>query len=301
MRDISIKYKTFRTARSSAELKVKRSTIRAIKTGNLPKSDPLVVAKIAGIQSAKITSRIIPYCHQVPLDFVNVDIIPGRNSITIYSEVKAIWKTGVEMESLVAVTVAALTLYDMLKPIDETMEIGSIKIIKKTGGISKLKETGNGLTSSVLVISDSVSKGKVRDQSGKFLLGVLKKFKFQVLCYKVLPDEISAIEKEIRDLADKKKVGLVVTTGGTGIGPRDVTPEATLAVIDKRLEGIEETFRSYGQERLPTAMLTRCVVGVRGKTLIVNLPGSLQGVEDGVNVLFPSIFHIFKMIKGKGH
>jgi molybdenum cofactor synthesis domain-containing protein len=92
-----------------------------------------------------------------------------------------------------------------------------------------------------------------------------------------------------------------VTTGGTGIGPRDITPEATLNIIDRRLRGVEEALRSYGQDRTPMSMMSRGVVGVRGKAIIVNLPGSRGGVEDGMNAIFPAILHAFKMIRGGGH
>jgi len=301
MRDVSSKYNTLRTAKASAELKISKATTRAITTGNVPKADPLGVAKVAGIQAAKNTSLIIPYCHQVPLDWVSIEISLKKDSIHISTEVKAIWKTGVEMEALVAASTSALTLYDMLKPIDEEMEIVSVKLLEKKGGKSQMTLYGRGMTAAVLVISDSVSAGKAKDTSGKFLGEKLKSFKFHVSYFKVVPDEQTIIENELKNLADKKKVDIVITTGGTGTGPRDVTPEATLAVIERRLDGVEETLRDYGQNRIPMAMLTRGVVGIRGKTLIINLPGSRRAVEEGMNVLFPAILHVFIMMKGGGH
>src|ERR1041385_5349430 len=301
MRDVSSKAHTLRTAKPTATLNVSKSTIEAIKSGNVPKADPLGVAKVAGIQAAKNTSLLIPYCHQVPLDFVGVDIILDSDSITVNTEVKAIWKTGVEMEALAAASGAALTLYDMLKIIDDSMQIVSITLLRKTGGKSSIKETGEGLSAAVLVMSDSVSKGVKEDTSGKYLVECLKGFKFHVSNYKVLPDDSGLIERELKELADKEKVDLIVTTGGTGVGPRDVTPEATKGVIDRKLEGVEAAIHSFGQDRLPMAMFSRGVVGVRGKTLIINFPGSRGGVEDGMNALFPAIIHTFRMIRGEGH
>ncbi len=301
MRDVSAKSNTLRTAKAEATLVVSPATIEAIKTGNLPKADPLAVARVAGIQSAKNTSVLIPYCHQVPLDFVSVDIQLGSDSMTITTEVKAIWKTGVEMEAIVAASSAALTLYDMLKIIDEEMEIVSVKLLSKKGGKSDFKETGEGLTAAVLVLSDSVSTGLSEDSSGKLLAKKLEGFRFKVIGVRVLPDEKESIEQELRKLVDKENVDLIITTGGTGISPRDVTPEATLAVIDRRLEGIEETLRSYGQSRIPTSMLSRCVVGLRGKTLIMNFPGSVGGVIDGMDSIFPQVIHVFRMLRGEKH
>ena len=301
MRDVSSKYNTLRTAKAVAKLKVSPSTIQAIKAGKVPKADPIGVARVAGIQAAKNTSLLIPYCHQVPLDFVGVEILVNSESITINTGAKAIWKTGVEMEASVVASAAALTLYDMLKPIDESMEIVSVKLLEKKGGKSNIKETGKGLKAAVVVMSDSVSKGKREDISGKHVVERLKEFRFQVSQYKVLPDDRKFIEKELKTFADKKRIDLIVTTGGTGVGPRDVTPEAVLNIIDRRLEGMEEALHRFGQERLPLAMLSRSVVGLRGKTLIVTLPGSKSGVEDGINALFPGIIHVFKMLKGGGH
>ena len=164
-----------------------------------------------------------------------------------------------------------------------------------------MKANGEGLRAVVLVMSDSVSKGKSEDVSGKILAERLKGLRFKVTDVRVLSDERKVIEKELKAFADKKKIDLIVTTGGTGIGPRDVTPEATLAVIERRLNGVEEALRSFGQDRIPMAMLSRSVVGVRGKTLIVNLPGSKGGVQDGIDAIFPAILHVFRMLKGERH
>ncbi len=301
MRDVSYKSNTLRTAKAQATLVVSGSTIDAIKSGNVPKADPLAVAKVAGIQAAKNTSVFIPYCHQVPLDCVTIDIQLHPNSMVITADVKAIWKTGVEMEALVAASTVALTLYDMLKIIDKKMEITSVTLLEKTGGKSSIKEHGEGLKAAILVLSDSVSKGTKKDRSGKILEEKLKSLKLQISSFNILPDEQAAIETELKKLIDIEKIDLIVTTGGTGISPRDVTPEATLAVIDRRLNGIEETLRAYGQDRLPTAMFSRCVVGVRGQSLIINFPGSVGGVTDGMNAIFPSVLHVFKMLRGDKH
>ncbi len=300
-RDVSSKADTLRSAKAVASLSVSPSTVEAIRSGKVPKADPLAVAKVAAIQSAKQTSLLIPYCHQVPLDYIGVDIRLENDAIFISTEVKAIWKTGVEMEALVAASAAALTLYDMLKIIDNTMEIQSVRLTEKKGGKSAIRESVAGLTAAVIVLSDSVSKGEKEDESGKILLRRLQEFEIDVSHYAVLPDDRAMIEKTLCTLADGGKFNLIVTTGGTGIGPRDVTPEATAAVIERRLDGVEETLRTFGQHRIATAMFSRSVAGVRGSTLIVNFPGSSSGVEDGINALFPSILHSFRMLNGEGH
>ncbi len=301
MRDVSSKYSSLRTAKAAAILSVRPETIAAIKSGQLPKADPIAVARVAGIQAAKQTSTIIPYCHQVPIDYVGIDIQLLESSIEVLSEVKAIWKTGVEMEALVAASTAALTLYDMLKIIDDTMEVKAVRLLEKKGGKSSLRVSGKGLKAGVLVVSDSVSAKKSEDRSGKILAERLGALNFEVAYCEVLPDERSLIEAHLKGHADRKDVDLILTTGGTGIGPRDVTPEATLAVIERRLEGVEEAIRSFGQERLPMAMLSRAVAGTRGSTIIVNLPGSPGGVRDGIDAAFPALSHAFGMLRGEGH
>jgi len=301
MRDVSSKYLSLRTAKATATLKVSTGTIEAIKSGNVPKADPLAVAKVAAIQAAKNTSLLIPYCHQVPLDFVDVRCEIRDSRIEISAEVKAIWRTGVEMEALIAASTAALTLYDMLKIIDDSLVIEQVKLIEKKGGKSEINEIGEGAKAAVLVISDSVSAGMKEDTSGKLLVEHLKSFQLSSVNYIIVPDDRTCIEKELKHFADVEKVDLIVTTGGTGVGPRDVTPEATRSVIERELEGVEEALRNYGQERTPYAMFARQVVGVRGKTVIVNLPGSRKGVEDGLNALLPTVFHLFAMLEGKGH
>ena len=301
MRDVSIKQSTLRTARATAVLAVSPATIEAVRTGNVPKADPLGVARVAGIQAAKNTSLLIPYCHQVPLDYVGVTIALEDSQIVINTEVKAIWKTGVEMEALVAASTSALTLYDMLKIIDDRMEIQSVRLLEKKGGKSGSRDSAEGLTAAVLVMSDSVSRGEKEDLSGKLLVERLRGLGFKVSILKIIPDDCPRIVKELNDLSQDGGVDMVVTTGGTGAGPRDVTPEATLSVIERRLEGVEEALRTYGGDRIPTAMLSRGVAGIRGKTVIVNLPGSRGGAEDGIHALFPGILHVFRMMRGEGH
>ncbi|HTY58453.1 MAG TPA: cyclic pyranopterin monophosphate synthase MoaC, partial [Bacteroidota bacterium] len=139
MRDVSRKPDTLRTASATATLKCLPATVAAIRTGNVPKADPLAVARVAGIQAAKNTSLMIPYCHQVPLDFAGVEITLGEGSIVIATSVSAVWKTGVEMEALVAASAAALTLYDMLKIIDASMEIIDVRLTGKKGGKSDFR------------------------------------------------------------------------------------------------------------------------------------------------------------------
>jgi cyclic pyranopterin monophosphate synthase len=302
LRDISRKINTFRTAKAHAVLKASPDTIRRIQSGDLPKADPLPIARVAAVQAAKNTSQIIPYCHPMPIEFVGVDFVLGTDKIDIDVEVKAIYKTGVEMEALTAASVAALTLYDMLKIIDEDMEIGTVRLVQKKGGKSDFKDKKlDGLKCAVLVMSDSVSEGKKTDESGRLIEKRLRDEGLEVADYRVIPDEREQIEKQLKQYADEMKIDFVITTGGTGLSPRDCTPEAMANVIERNVPGMAEAARAYGQDRTPYSMLSRGMCGVRGKTLIVNLPGSRGGVADSLDALFPAVLHAFNMMRAGRH
>ncbi len=302
MIDISHKIKTLRTAIAQSTLKVSPKTITRIRRNEVPKGNPLEVAKVAAVQAAKNTSGIIPYCHPLPVDFVGVEYNIGKRIIEIRTTVKAIYKTGVEMEALTAASVAALTMYDMLKMFDDEMEITGVKLVSKTGGKSDYRKAISiPLRAAVLVFSDSISAGKKEDKSGKLIQERLKNLGVKVADYKVISDDREKIEMQLKTYADKQKFDLVVTTGGTGFGPRDNAPEAIAHVIEYEAPGIVEAARVYGQERTPLAMLSRAKAGVRGKTLIINMPGSRKAVAQSFEALFPTVLHAFAMIAGGGH
>ena len=302
MFNVSNKPDTYREAVSLAVLKVNPSTISLIKKGKSPKGDIIEAAKISATMAAKRTWDLIPYCHPIPIDQVLVEVFLRQDSIEIAVEVKSVWKTGVEMESLTGACIGALTIYDMLKPVDDTLSIGSVRLLSKSGGIKDFHEHGNKkIKAAVLVISDSVASGKRIDKSGKAIVDKLLKDGVEVIEYKILPDDIHLIEHHLKEFCDDSRADLILTSGGTGLGPRDVTPEATHKVLEKEVVGISETTRAYGQRRLPLSMLSRGLSGVRGKTLIINLPGSVRAVSESMDSLFPGILHAFRMLEGHGH
>jgi molybdenum cofactor biosynthesis protein MoaC len=302
MKDISDKSTTLRTARAKAIVRVTPFIIEQIKNDKIPKGDPRSVAKIAAIQAAKNTWQIIPYCHQLPIDFVGVDLDLRGDIIEISTHVKAIHKTGVEMEAMTAASIAALTVYDMLKFLDTEIKIESVALIQKTGGKSDfLDRQDSKLKAAVLVMSDSISSGKAVDKSGKLAVEKLNAEGIDVVDYKIISDDEEEVIQAIKALSDEKQVDLIITSGGTGIGPRDNTPKALTELIDREIPGISETIRAYGQARNLFAMFSRSKVGFRKNTLIISLPGSSSGVKEGLNAIFPAITHIFAMNAGKKH
>ena len=302
MIDVSRKSSTLRTARASARVSVKLETNRAIQEGRVPKGDPLIVARVAAIQSAKNTQLIIPYCHPVPLDFVGVEFSLGDNYIDVRTEVKAVWKTGVEMEAMTAASTAALTLYDMLKMIDNDLVIEEVRLESKTGGKSDSKEAfATSLRAAVLVLSDSVAAGVKRDTAGEAIAKFLQEKGLTLQIKEVVPDDEYLIAERLIHYADELEVDLILTTGGTGLGPRDVTPEATGRIIERAIPGLAEALRNFGSARTPHASLTRALAGQRGKTIIVNLPGSERGAIESLDAIMPALLHACVIILGGEH
>jgi len=306
MSDVSIKGDTLRIANAQAIIKVSSDSIDLIKHKRTPKGDIVEAAKISAALGAKKTWELIPYCHSIPIDHISTQILLYESSIKIKVSVKSVWKTGVEMEALTGCCTAALTIYDMLKPIDNHLIIESIKLLDKTGGKTDFMENiDKKITVAIFVISDSTFNGTRIDQSGKMIVNRLENVditkNIEIVGYEILPDNIDKIKTYLIKYSDEKKVDLIITSGGTGFSKRDVTPEATKMVIDKDANGISEAIRSYGQRRTPLSMLSRGITGTRGETLIVNLPGSTKAVLESLDLLLPSIFHVFNMLGGKGH
>jgi molybdenum cofactor biosynthesis protein MoaC len=302
MFDVSIKPDTYRVAKAQAILKIDPNTNILINEGKSPKGDVVEAAKISATLGAKRTSDLIPYCHPIPIDQVRVEVSIKPEHIEVVVEVKSVWKTGVEIEALTGACIGVLTIYDMLKPIDNSLSITSVKLLQKSGGMKDLeiKEKIN-IKAVVIVVSDSVAGGRRKDKSGNVIVDILRKKGIDVVGYEKLSDDVNLIEDNLKKYCDEPQVDLILTTGGTGLGPRDVTPEATMKVIDREVSGISEASRAYGQRRTPLAMFSRGLAGVRKKTLIINLPGSTRAVSEYMDFLFPSIKHAFKMMEGQGH
>ncbi|MCL4306384.1 bifunctional molybdenum cofactor biosynthesis protein MoaC/MoaB [bacterium] len=302
MIDVSEKNPTLRFAVAESVLTVSPQVIERIKAGTVPKGNPLEVARVAGVMAAKKTSEIIPFCHPVPIEYIKIEHSVADDRITLTATVKGIYRTGMEMEAMTASAVAALTVYDMLKMLDDNMELLSVRLLKKQGGKSDFRDAfSEPLRAAVLVMSDSVAAGKKSDASGLLIRDRLSSLGLEIIKYEIVPDDKVLIADTLKKYCDEDHVDLVMTTGGTGFSPRDTTPEAMQDVIEREVPGIPEAIRTYGQERTPYAMLSRARAGLRGNTLIVNLPGSKRGVQESLDALFPGMLHAFQMIWGGGH
>ena len=301
MVDITHKNNTLRTAVAQASVKVSSlKTIEAILTKQIPKGDVFEMAKTAGLFAAKRTSDMIPDCHPLPIEFTSVEYVVENLLIHVKVTIKTLYKTGVEVEAMHAASVVAITMYDMLKPVDKGIEIENIKLLDKKGGKSSYKDSGKGINAAVIVCSDSISAGQKEDRAGKAIISKLESCDISISEYTIIPDEFDQIQEKTTALQQAGNQ-LIIFTGGTGLSSRDVTPQALEPLIEQRIPGVEEAIRSYGQNRMPYAMLSRSVAGVIGNTIVLALPGSTNGAKESMDAIFPAVLHAFKILKGAQH
>ncbi|HSI99605.1 MAG TPA: bifunctional molybdenum cofactor biosynthesis protein MoaC/MoaB [Patescibacteria group bacterium] len=309
MVDVGDKPVTSRRAVARAVVRFDPAVLGALIDAGGPKGDAFVTARLAGIGAAKRTADLIPLCHPLPLDRVEVELTPDRTggTVTIRAEARATARTGVEMEALTAASVAALTLYDMAKALQRDIVIERIELLEKSGGRSgdyarEAVATEPATHEAVVVTcSNRSAAGEREDASGPALVARLRDAGFDVAAVPiVVRDDESEIAALLARLADAGH-RLVLTTGGTGLTPTDVTPAATRRVIDREAPGLAELMRSVGIASTPMAALSRAVVGTRGATLIANLPGSPKGATESLDALLPVLRHALEQLAGGDH
>jgi cyclic pyranopterin phosphate synthase len=296
MIDITHKSTTLREATAEATVSVSTpATIAAIRERRVPKGDVIEAARIAGLFGIKRTADMIPDCHPLPVEHAEVTSSVQDMAVVITVKVRTIYRTGVEVEAMHGASVAALTLYDMLKPIDKGITIDRIRLVEKKGGKSDRQDSfDRELRAAVLVISDSVAAGKKEDKAGAAIGERLKKIGVAVAVQGLVPDEPEQIAAQVKAWAEQG-LDLILTTGGTGLSPRDRTPEAIAPILDREVPGIMEAARSYGQQRVPLAMMSRGIAGMIGRTLVITLPGSTRGAQETMDALFPFVLHVVKV------
>lgn len=319
MIDVGRKRVTRRRAIAAGTITVGPVAFRKIKEKALPKGDVLALAEIAGITGAKKTPDLIPMCHTLPLDQVTIHcVLREPDAVDVYCQVTAHAKTGVEMEAIMGTQAALATIWDLVKGTEPNLLIGDIKLLVKEGGKSGLwinpdgipdwleaqlppQNTLQGIKAALLVMSDRASKGEYEDKSGVLLKELLEQAGAQLTGYDVIPDQPETIAEHIRKLCDEEKPDLLLASGGTGPGPRDVTPEVVEDLCDRMLDGLGEVLRRESAAFTDTAWLSRMTAGMRGGTLIIALPGSPKAVKECWEIVAPFLGDALQKIAGQGH
>ena len=323
MVDVGAKQETKRTAIARAVVELNAHTLELLKAKALPKGDVLTVAQVAGIMAAKRTAELIPMCHPVAITHADVrfSVQDEPPAVILEASASTTGRTGVEMEAIIAAQIAAATIYDMVKAVQKDVVIRDVRLILKSGGKSGLFKTddpllfevedtllplpkplpeawnGEGLAVACFTLSDQGYAGMRVDESGPALLDMLSELSPAKRELFLLPDDPRALRKLVRDLASSGW-GLIVTTGGTGLSPRDFTPEALLPVLDRRLPGFEQVMFSKGLAHTPRAVLSRCLAGTLGRTMLIALPGSRLASQENLAALLPVLPHALEKLNG---
>ena len=322
MIDVGEKPATPRRAVAEGTIRMSESAYFAIKEKRNPKGDVLSIAEVAGILAAKNTPSLIPLCHPLPIESVRVRCLPIDESfsVTVQCEVSTTAKTGVEMEALCGVNGALLAIYDLSKAVDPTLTISNIRLNIKEGGKSGTQddridafsdklERSEAISPSfslamakaiVITLSDRAASQNYLDSSGPLIADFLKKRGATILENILISDDPNKLT-EILETAIENKIHLIITTGGTGLGPRDCTPETIASIADKEIQGIGETLRLSGSNKTKMAWLSRSGGWIAKSTLIIALPGNPKAVSEGLEVLDQLLPHALHTISGGDH
>ncbi len=319
MIDVGRKRPTRRRAIACGTIRMNKEAFQAVRDGTLPKGNVLALAEAAGITGAKKTPDLIPMCHTLPLDQVTIhcDLDVQDHSITVYAQAAAFAKTGVEMEALAGVNAALLTIWDLTKGTDPNLSIEGVRLLVKTGGKSGIWVNPDGIPqwledqlpdasflrgkkATILVMSDRASKGEYADQSGVLLKDLLAAAGAEIAAYEVVPDQEEDIAQAITSLCKSGQPDLLIATGGTGPGPRDVTPEVLEKISDRMLEGLGNVLRAESLHYTDTAWLSRMTAGMVGTTLVIAFPGSPKAVKECWEILSPFLGDALEKIQKQG-
>ncbi len=320
MIDVGGKRHTTRRAIAAGTIHLGPNVFVKVRDKTLPKGDCFPVAEIAGVNGAKQCANLLPMCHPLSLDqvLVSFELYHDSQSVRVYCEAAAHAKTGVEMEALAGANAALLCIWDLCKGTDPVLRISDLELLTKTGGKSGVWINPDALVPewvlerlpsttplaerkvAVVVMSDRVSKGIYDDESGQYLVESLEAQGAEICEYQVIPDDFDLIQKTISEISKIHDPHVILCTGGTGPGPRDVTPLALADHLNPELPGLGEWLRSESAVYTKTAWLSRMGGGLIGRALLITLPGSLQAVKECFGIFIGGLPKAIVMIEKQG-
>lgn len=259
--------------------------------------DVASVARNAGIMAAKRTSEWIVNSHSLPLDWVDIKMEILDDGLTFTAEARTVWKNGLEMEVMVAVNSALLNAYDMLKPLQDDITFGEVRVEEKTGSKSDMKDRFHPpIQAAILTVSTAKKEGNRTNRSGRVIRDFLQNQSVEIVHEEILEEDRTVIEEAIKKLSDEQEIDLILFTGSSGPQKTDIMPGLIRNLSDKLMPGIGEAMRQYGYKRTPYAMHSDQIAGMRNNSLLVVLPGSSRGAEESLHAVFPGLLHLFKML-----
>jgi len=293
MKDVSDRPTTLRRATAEALVAMAPETVAAVREGRVPKGDVAAATRAVGLLGLKRTPDLLPFCHVIPVDHAEVEVTVEEAGVRVRVSATSVARTGVEVEAMTGAAIAALNVYDMVKPLDPTARVTDVRVVHKSGGRSDFaRDAAAGLRAGVLVVSDSVAAGRAEDTAGVAVAADLAAAGVAVAARAVAPDEVDAIAAAVRRWTDAEHLDLVVCVGGTGPAPRDVTPEALRPLLEREIPGLGEAARAHGGQRTPLAALSRGLGGLRGESVVVALPGSARAARESLTALLPALLHL---------
>ncbi|WP_320670516.1 cyclic pyranopterin monophosphate synthase MoaC [Patulibacter defluvii] len=324
MVDVGEKQVTARRAVAAALVTMSPETAELVRRGDLPKGDVLGTARLAGTMAAKRVPDLVPLAHPLPLTKVDVQarVVPAAGQVRIEAEARTVGRTGVEIEAMTAALIAAVNVYDMVKGVERGVAVGPVTLVHKSGGRSgdfdgpapwgpeEAPATGPAagprdaprpldppVRAALLTVSSSRADGPADDPGSVALRELAAALGVQVAVAERVADDREAIAARLVAFADELAVDLVLTAGGTGMTVDDVTPEATLQACERIAPGIAEALRLASREHTHAWPLSRAVAAVRGRTLVVNLPGTPKAAAEARPVLEPILTHAIRLLR----
>jgi molybdenum cofactor biosynthesis protein MoaC len=322
MIDVGGKSPTHRNAIAEGRIVVGEHAFSLIRQRALPKGDVLMLAEIAGIQGAKTASQLMPLCHPMGLDQVQITTVLEEDdcAVRVFCTASTHAKTGVEMEALAGANAALLTIWDLTKMVEPDLLIEGVRLLAKSGGKSGLwlnpagipdwvrekmcppaSQTLKDVTVAIITLSDRAAAGIYEDKATPVARALLERFGATVTATHVIPDEPDELTKQIHLIRENGSARLIITTGGTGIAPRDKTPETISALADRIIPGIGEQLRLYGSQFTPFSWSSRSIGATFGNILIITLPGNPKAVREGIECLHQQIPHLINTIDNLKH
>lgn len=297
MKDISMRNSNVKYAKASGELLLDKFTIGLIKENKIKAGNVMETAKNCGLIGGKFAANSIIHAHNSPIDYVNTEVQINEESLLVTSIVKSIGKSGVESNAVASVTNALLNAFDMTRCLCKTAKITNIQLIESIGKSKDFnRKRKESLKACLLIVSDVKFNGSKKENSSQLIIDFLKKQQINVEVSKILQEDEVVLKNEIEDLI-KNKFQLILLAGSSSLNSKGVASKVAKEMCDRNLPGISEAIRKFGKDRTPFSMFSDEYCGVKGDTILLNIPGNSSGAIESLSAIFPGFLKAYSMMK----